>query len=421
MNTKSLVAFIFIALLVIAGAYTAFLGLNVGGLSIPPLTESVSQGLDLQGGVYLVYEADTDSTGAELDREMEQVIEIFRLRVDSMGLTEPVIVREGDDRVRVELPGVEAAEEAIAMIGTTARLEFLDPDGNLVISGNDIDDARVMMDANNRPYVALELDAGAREAFAEATGRLAQLPSDPVDDRVIEIILDGEVISAPEVSERIDTGRPTITSQTFTIETASELAALIRAGALPVELEEIRTSTITATLGEYALDRSIQAAIIGISLLMLFMIVIYKIPGLVADIALTVYILLVFGVIVLLNATVTLPGIAALILSIGMAVDANVIIFERIKEDIGTGKTVRVAIESGFKRAFRTILDANVTTLIAGVVLYQFGTGPIRGFAILLIIGILCSMFTAIIITRLLLRLVVKINTRKSKTLFGLK
>ncbi len=419
MNTKSLIAFIFIILLVVAGAYTAFLGLNVGGVSIAPLTESVNQGLDLQGGVYLVYEANTDSTGAELDREIEQVIEIFRLRVDSMGLMEPVIVREGDDRVRVELPGVEEAEDAIAMIGTTARLEFIDPDGNLVISGNDVNDARVMMDGN-RPYVALELDAGAREAFAEATGRLSQLPEKPESDRIIEIILDGQVISAPTVEDRIGDGRPTI-SGNFTIESAAELAALIRAGALPVELEEIRTSTITATLGEYALERSVLAAVIGISLLMLFMLVIYRIPGLVADIALTIYILLVFGVIVLLNATVTLPGIAALILSIGMAVDANVIIFERIKEDIGTGKTVRVAIESGFKRAFKTILDANVTTLIAGVVLYQFGTGPIRGFAILLIIGILCSMFTAIIVTRLLLRLVVKINTRKSKTLFGLK
>ncbi len=419
MNTKSLVAFIFIILLVIGGAYTAFFGIDMGGVNLPPLTESINQGLDLQGGVYLVYEADTDSTGAQLDREMEQVIEIFRLRVDSLGLTEPVIVREGDNRVRVELPGVEEAEDAIEMIGTTARLEFVDPDGDLVISGNDVNDARVMMDGN-RPYVALELDADAREAFAEVTGRLAQLPEYPVEDRIIEIILDDEVISAPTVEDRIADGRPTI-SGNFTIESASELAALIRAGALPVELEEIRTSTITATLGEYALERSVQAAVIGISLLMLFMIVIYKIPGLVADIALTIYILLVFGVIVLLNATVTLPGIAALILSIGMAVDANVIIFERIKEDISTGKTVRVSIESGFKRAFKTILDANVTTLIAGVVLYQFGTGPIRGFAVLLIIGILCSMFTAIVITRLLLRLAVKINTAKSKTLFGIK
>ena len=419
MNRRSLITFIFIILLVIGGAYTAFFGLDMGGVSISPLTESINQGLDLQGGVYLVYEADTDSTGAQLDREMEQVIEIFRLRVDSLGLTEPVIVREGDDRVRVELPGVEEAEDAIEMIGTTARLEFIDPDGDLVISGNDVTDARVMMDGN-RPYVSLELDSGAREAFAEATGRLSQLPEQPIEDRIIEIVLDGEVISAPTVEDRIGDGRPTI-SGNFTIESASELAALIRAGALPVELEEIRTSTITATLGEFALERSVQAAVIGISLLMLFMIFIYRIPGLVADIALTVYILLVFGVIVLLNATVTLPGIAALILSIGMAVDANVIIFERIKEDIGTGKTVRVAIESGFKRAFKTILDANVTTLIAGVVLYQFGTGPIRGFAVLLIIGILCSMFTAIVITRLLLRLAVKINTRKSKTLFGLK
>ena len=420
MNTKSLIIFILVIFIVALGAYTAFFGVNIGEIEISPLTDSINQGLDLQGGVYLVYEADTDSTGTQLDREIEQVIEIFRLRVDSMELTEPVIVREGDNRVRVELPGVEEAEDAIAMIGTTARLEFLDPDGNLVISGNDINNARAMIDGNN-PYVALELNATAREAFGEATRRLSQLPDRPEEDRIIEIVLDGEVISSPVVSTHITSGRAMIEGPQFTVASASELAALIRAGALPVELEEIRTSTITATLGEYALERSVQAAVIGISLLMLFMLVIYKVPGLVADIALTVYILLVFGVIVLLNATVTLPGIAALILSIGMAVDANVIIFERIKEDIGTGKSVRVAIESGFKRAFTTILDANVTTLIAGAVLYQFGTGPIRGFAVLLIIGILCSMFTALVITRLLLRLAVKINTQKSKALFGVK
>ncbi len=419
MNKKNLSIFVIIVLLTAGSIFTAFVGLNIGGLKLGPLTDDINQGLDLQGGVYLVFEAQTESTGADLDREIQQVIEIFRRRVDSLGLTEPVIVREGADRIRVELPGVEEAEDAIAMIGTTARLSFVDPDGEVVLTGEGVRDARVDFQ-QNEPVVRLELNATGRDAFAEVTGRLSRLPQRPVEDRVIDIRLDDEIISSPSVNDHITDGVAVITGN-FTVESAAELAALIRGGALPVDLEQIQTSTITATLGEFALQRSVYAAIIGISLLLIVMIVIYRIPGFVADVALLIYILLVFTIITLLNATVTLPGIAALILSIGMAVDANVIIFERIKEDIQTGKTVRASIESGFKRAFRTILDANVTTLIAGLVLYQFGTGPIRGFAVLLIIGILCSMFTAIIITRVLLRLVVSINPRKSKKIFGTK
>ncbi|HZK57402.1 MAG TPA: protein translocase subunit SecD, partial [Clostridia bacterium] len=195
--------------------------------------------------------------------------------------------------------------------------------------------------------------------------------------------------------------------------------ALIRAGALPVELEEIQTSTITATLGENALHKSLQAAKIGIVLVFLFMIIFYRIPGVVASIALTMYILIVMGVMTALKATFTLPGIAALILSVGMAVDANVIIFERMKEEIQLGKTVRASIDSGFKRAFTSILDSNITTLISGIILYQLGTGPIKGFAITLIIGIVASMFTAIIVTKFLLKLLVGMNLTKGTKLYG--
>ena len=230
--------------------------------------------------------------------------------------------------------------------------------------------------------------------------------------------MDEEVISYPAVSTRVPDGNASITGN-FTIESASNLAALIRAGALPVELKEIQTSTITATLGEDALNRSLQAAKIGIALVFLFMLVYYRVPGLVADIALLIYILLVIGTMVILKATFTLPGIAALILSVGMAVDANVIIFERIKEEIKLGKTVRASIDSGFKRAFTSIIDSNITTLISGIILYQFGTGPIRGFAVMLIVGIVASMFTAIIVTKFLLKLLVGMGLTKNTKLYG--
>lgn len=238
------------------------------------------------------------------------------------------------------------------------------------------------------------------------------------EDKIIYIILDEEVISYPAVSTKIPDGHASITGN-FTIETASNLAALIRAGALPVELEEIQSSTITATLGENALDRSLQAAKIGITLVFLFMLVYYRVPGLVASIALLIYILLVIGTMVVLKATFTLPGIAALILSVGMAVDANVIIFERMKEEIRLGKTVRASVDSGFKRAFASIIDSNITTLISGVILYQFGTGPIRGFAVMLIVGIVASMFTAIIVTKFLLKLLVGMDLTKNTKLYG--
>ncbi|MDW7672846.1 MAG: protein translocase subunit SecD, partial [Bacillota bacterium] len=231
-------------------------------------------------------------------------------------------------------------------------------------------------------------------------------------------ILDYEVISAPVVQQQISLGQATI-SGNFTIEEASNLAALIRAGALPVTLNEVQTSTITASLGVDALNRSIDAAKIGIVLVLLFMLIIYRIPGLVANVALTLFVLMVLGIFISLNATLTLPGIAALILSIGMAVDANVIIFERIKEEMRNGKTVRAAVDSGFKRAYRTIIDANITTLIAGLVLYQFGTGPIRGFAVMLIIGLAVSVFTAVFITRILLKSLISTNLFKSPRYFG--
>lgn len=416
MKAKSGIIFIIIIAILGLAIFTAFNGLEIGNYKIKPVKDSVRQGLDLKGGVYVLYEAQTDKTGRELDELIEQVIEVFSRRVDSMGLTEPLIIREGEKRIRVELPGVKNAQEAIDMIGKTAQLKFVTADGEVVVTGSNVVRSQATLGEGNSPHVSLEFDSEGAKKFAEATGRLAGLQNSK--DKIIYIILDDEVISSPVVNSKIPDGHASI-SGGFTIETASNLAALIRAGALPVDLEEIQTSTITATLGENALNRSLQAAKVGITLVFLFMLIYYRIPGLVAGIALSVYILLVIGMMIALKATFTLPSIAALILSVGMAVDANVIIFERIKEEIRAGKTVRASIDSGFKRAFTSILDSNVTTLISGIVLYQFGTGAIRGFAVMLIIGIVASMFTAVVVTKFLLRLFVDMNLAKNSKLYG--
>ncbi|MDI9475773.1 MAG: protein translocase subunit SecD [Natronincolaceae bacterium] len=416
MKTRNIIIFLIIIAILGLSIFTALRGFKIGSYEIKPMKGSIRQGLDLKGGVYVVYEAQTNKTGRELDQLMEQVVSVFGRRVDSMGLTEPSITREGGKRVRVELPGIKNAQEAIEMIGKTAQLQFITADGEVVITGANVVKAQATLGQGNAPQVSLQLDKEGAVKFAEVTGRLVNLPNR--EDKIIYIILDEEVISYPAVSTKIPDGHASITGN-FTIETASNLAALIRAGALPVELEEIQSSTITATLGENALDRSLQAAKIGITLVFLFMLVYYRVPGLVASIALLIYILLVIGTMVVLKATFTLPGIAALILSVGMAVDANVIIFERMKEEIRLGKTVRASVDSGFKRAFASIIDSNITTLISGVILYQFGTGPIRGFAVMLIVGIVASMFTAIIVTKFLLKLLVGMDLTKNTKLYG--
>lgn len=414
MKNKNLVFFVLSVLLIAVIGFTAINGVNIGNLKLPAVGPQIKQGLDLKGGVFVVYEAKTDAQGDELNKIIDQTIEVFRKRVDGMGLTEPVIVKEGDNRIRIELPGVEDAQQAIDTIGKTAQLKFVMPDGSVVVSGSQVSKAEVVIDTQtNQPSISLEFDSEGSKQFAEATRLLA-----PTNDPIF-IILDDEVISSPTVNDEIPNGMAQITGN-FTIESASELAGLIRAGALPVDFEEVQSSTITATLGETALSKSIMGAGIGILLVMLFMLIYYRLPGLVAVIALFSYIIIVAYTYVAINATLTLPGIAALILSVGMAVDANVIIFERIKEEIRNGKSIRVSIDSGFQKALSTILDSQITTFIAGIVLYNFGTGPIRGFAITLMIGILASMFTAIIITRLLLKSLVGSANIKNTKYFGI-
>jgi len=400
-------------LIIAAIAFTAFVsvyGLNLGSYVVKPVSEAIKLGLDIEGGVVVVYEADTDETGTDLLKTMNQVKSVMSNRIDEFGLTEPNITIQGEDRIRIELPGVDDTQEALEIIGKTAQLEFLrvvynsdsgkspfastgmmkdEFDYEEVITGNDVKDSFLSKDQYGKPAVGIELNDSGTKAFFEATKKGGQ----------IAILLDGKVISAPNASVAIPDGKAIITGS-FTNDEASQLASLIRAGALPVQMNEIQTSVIGPTLGLDAMKKSVSAAKVGLLLIVLFLIGYYKLPGLFASISLVFYASIVMLLMVAFGATLTLPGIAGMVLSVGMAVDANVIIFERLKEELRNGKTVRSSINFAFHRAMKTILDANITTLIAGIVLFNFGQGPIKGFAVTLMIGILVSMFTAIVVTK---------------------
>ncbi len=372
----------------------------------------LNKGLDLEGGVYVLLEAETTGD-EEKDRDaVERAMTIIRSRIDELGVTEPVLQREGERRIRIELPGIEDQAQAMEAIGRTAMLTFQSPDGEVLLTGANLETAHFTRGQYNEPIVTLEFDSEGAQMFAEATQRHLNEP--------LSIYLDDELVSAPMVQSVITDGNAIITGIP-SAEEANTIAMLLRSGALPVDLSELETRSIGPLLGENALGLSFTAGMIGLLLVLVFMVVVYRFAGLVADISLVVYLGLVFLMLSGLNATITLPGLAGLILSIGMAVDANVLIFERIKEEIRDGKTMLTAINSGFDRAFGAILDANITTIIAALVLLFIASGPVRGFAVVLLVGVICSLLAALVLTRFLLRLAARSKMIKSSKYLGIK
>lgn len=379
---------------------------------VRPLAESIRQGLDLQGGTHVVLEAEDTDAAKVNDDAMERVKTIMEKRVNALGLTEPVIQREGERRMIIELPGVKDPDAAIKTIGKTAMLEFKDEEGNTVLTGTDLKDAQAATNQQNgQNVVNLEFtDEGAKK-FADVTSKNV--------GRTISILLDGEVLTAPNVREPILGGKAEISGQK-TLEEAQNLAIVLRSGALPVKVNIIETRTVGPTLGQDSKDKSEFAFVIGIGAVLLFMIAFYRMSGFIADIALMAYTIMLLGILYLMDATLTLPGVAGIILSIGMAVDANVLIFEHFKEEYQIqGKTLRMAMDSGFKRAFTTIFDSNITTIIAAAVLFFLGTGTIRGFAITLGLGTLLSMFTAITVSQYLLKLMINSKLFENPAAYG--
>lgn len=410
MKTRCAVNMIVVVILLAAFGALAIFGLNIGALEIKPLVEGISQGLDLRGGVSAVYEAQ-DEGQSDFASLLSGTMAVLRNRLTNQGFTEATVTQQGTNRIRIEIPDVDDPNEILNIIGQPAHLEFKTADGETIMDGSAVVSAE-MGYLEGQPVVQFTLNDEGAAAFATATAENI--------GSTISIELDGEVISAPKVNQAITGGQGYIEGN-FTAESAQQLAMLIQSGALPLDIEQIEVRTISATLGEDALSTSMTAAVIGVLLVIVFMLVIYRLPGVMASLALLIYILIdLFLLAVIPGVQLTLPGIAGIVLSIGMAVDANVIIFERMKEEMRAGKTVRASVESGFKRAFSAILDSNITTIIAGLVLMIFGAGTIKGFAITLTIGVVCSMFTAVVVTRFLLRQMVGLNFTNHR-LYGVR
>ena len=404
---------IVILLVIVLSTWTIFNGLNLGVVKIPDVRNGVVLGLDLVGGAEITYEADleeSDNVSAEeLSSGMEAARTMLRQRLTTLGYTEAEVYLSGTDRIVVAIPNIEDPEEAVQMLGSTAEVTFEDADGNVILTGDDLTGASMAYgDVNNtgfnQYFVDVALSAEGQEKFTEATKEVASRTD---GKNYISIMMDGEVISAPYVDAEyattgINSEHVSITlGSNATQEYASQLAGLIASGQLPFSLTNIQMESVSATLGMDSLKTSIQAAIIGLILIILFMIAYYRVLGVASAISLIFFGVVFVDIISLSHMNLTLSGIAGIILTLGMAVDANVIIFERIKEELRAGRTIRVATDAGFKNAFSAILDSNVTTCIAACCLWWQGTGTIVGFAKTLLIGVLLSMFTMLIITRI--------------------
>lgn len=392
--------------------------------------KEIKLGLDLQGGFEVLYEAQPTHEGDVINEEiLKSTVSALNQRINVIGVSEPNVAIEGQDRIRVQLAGVEDQQTARELLSTEAKLTFRDVNDKLMMDGADLQQggASVTFDKANQPEVSVKLKDA--DLFAEVTREVLKsqlviwLDFDEEHDsfQAESLKPDSKFISAPTVSEVLNT-KNVLISGSFTLAEAQFLADVLNAGALPVSLEEVYSNAVGAALGEKSMEMTIFAGFIGIALIFLYMLVYYRFMGIISVITLSFYIYLVLVIFNFMNAVLTLPGIAALILGVGMAVDANIITYERIKDELRTGKTTMSAFKAGSRRSLSTILDANITTIIAASVLFYFGTMAVQGFAVMLIVSILTSFLTAVYGSRLLLGLWV--NSRilnKKPRFFGVK
>jgi preprotein translocase subunit SecD len=409
-KTKS--TFIFIVLVCIVGllAYSGFAGIkNIFGYRVKPFSQAINRGLDLQGGISVLEEIKGDNVDNDT---IERTIEMLSMRVNPDGVKETSVQREGKNKIRIEIPGEFDSKKVLDSIGKTGKLEFKGPDNKVILTGSDVENATAYLDDMGNPTIGLELKSEGTKKFAEATKKFLNQP--------ISIYMDEELLTSPTVQAVITNGKATITGSK-SLEEAKRQANIIKSGALPVTLEAVEFKTVGATLGSNALPLSMKAGAIGISLILLFMIIYYKRPGIMASIALIIYVILVLGTFAAVGVTLTLSGIAGFLLTVGMAVDANVLVFERIKEELKLGKSIKTAVDAGFNRALSSILDSNITTIIAAVVLYYLGSGAVKGFATTLMIGIIISIFTALTVTKTLMKLGMEMGILNNASHFGVK
>ena len=417
MRKRSIIWLVIIVLVFGAAVYFGMTGFQIGVYRMKPLYEQVNLGLDLTGGGYVVYQADKgDLSDDEFAAKFRTTTAVLRDRLDSKGYTEATVVQQGSDRIRIEIPNKEEDQQAVfEAIGKPSKLEFKDASGKVWVTGDMVISAQAVMLSDTREIVVqLQFNDEGGKLFGDMTAEAYANKTN------IDIYLDDNLISSAGVKDgAIYGGRAIISgggSGGFTAEEAEDLAVNIESGALPLNLKEIELRTISASLGEDALSTSLFAGMIGIIVLFVFMLVFYRLPGLMANLALAVYMFIILLLLAAIPAIqLTLPGIAGIILSVGMAVDANVIIFERFKEELASGKTLRASLNAGFHKAMSTIIDSNITTIIAAIVIAVFGVGTVKGFGYTLIMGIVVSMFTAVVVTRALMKLAIALNIKNLK------
>jgi preprotein translocase subunit SecD len=408
------------------------------GLSLPDSSGAAGEwrqietklGLDLSGGLRVEYQAQSVDGKSPSPGDMSVIKDIVERRVNTTGVSEPLVTTQGSDRVVVELPGVTDPEAVRKLVGQTGQLDFvplgsttategqvLDPKQFPPLFGGDqVASATVGTDQNGRPAVDFVLKSEGAQKFGDYTaGHVSSY---------FAITLDGAVVSAPQIQNAIPNGNVQITGgglAGFNAKDAANLVTILKYGSLPFPITALSSQTISATLGSQFLVQTVLAGLIGISLVLAFMLIYYRLPGAVASFALIYYTLVMYAIFRLVPVTMTLAGIAGFVLSVGMAVDANILIFERMKEELRVGKSLPAAVEAGFNRAWNSILDSNVSSLITATILYALGSSVIKGFALVLILGVLVSMFSAIVVTRTILRWVVRQEWARKPSLYGLR
>jgi preprotein translocase subunit SecD len=397
-----------VVVLALAGFYFAH---------VNPITRHLHYGLDFVGGISAEFQVEPTPGVPVTAAAVQRTLEILRYRADKLGVTDPVVQQLGNNRFMVQLPGIRRQEEALQYLGKTASLIIKDPTGkHVLLTGGDLASAQAEIDqggvsGSTDPYVILiTFNAKGTQLFYQATKKYLGQP--------LPIYLDGKLLEAPVVQDVIANGQAILSGGFPTLQSAQKMALLLQSGALPVSLKVLSVRTVSATLGASAVRASKMAAALALLLIGIFMVVWYRFAGLLADLALGIYMFLMLGALWALNATITLPGVAGMILSAGMAVDANVIIFSRVREEMAAGKTPRAAVEAGFRHAIRAILDSNATTFLAGLILFILGSGEVKGFAITLMVGIAISLFTAVFVTREFIRLAADAGLARSRVVF---
>lgn len=409
-KSKSSVIFIILVAVIAFLAFAGFKGFVIGGWQIKSFDKVITRGLDLQGGVSVLMEIQQDTVSKE---ELESAKQHISLRVNKLGVAETVVTTEGQKRIRVDIPGMTNSKEIVDSLKQSGNLVFKGPNGDEILTGQDVKKATAEMNQQQGGYeVGLEFTDEGTKKFADATGKYL--------GQNITIYLDDQKISDARVQVQITDGRASIETHD-TLEGNKKLAGLINSGALPIPVKEVSVTNVGAELGATAFPNSIKAGMIGVGVIFLFMLINYRREGLMADIALTLYIVLTLLAFIEVGVTLTLPGIAAFLLTIGVAVDANILMFERTKEELKKGYTIKAAVKKGEENAMSSIVDSNVTTLLAALILYSIGSGPVKGFAITLMMGIVISLFTGLVITKILVNLAVDMGFIKKASHFGVK